>query len=164
VAAGNRNNNPKLRERLSERLSRMSSSFSTSNFRMSMVSVAGSSNSADNTNDANDANAKNANANKGIQQDAAAAAAVASAAFSISRSEQDPEASIPSSETIKGSDNGNTYNNNTNNNNDDRRTSFNIFDGTAPSSNFSEFVFDGDSDDEENDFAESQHWAGCQNA
>ena len=77
------------------------------------------------------------------------AAAVASAAFSISRCERDPEASIPSSYTIKGSDNGNNNNNtnNNNNNNDDRRrhTSFNIFDGTAPSSRFSEFVFDGDS-------------------
>lgn len=43
------------------------------------------------------------------------------------------------------------------------RPSFNIFDGKGANGRFSDFIFDGDSDDEENDAAESMHWAGCQN-
>jgi len=43
-----------------------------------------------------------------------------------------------------------------------RRSSFNIFDGTASSGMFAAFVFDGDSDDEEKDMAESKQWANCQ--
>ena len=42
------------------------------------------------------------------------------------------------------------------------RFSFNIFDGTASSGKFAAFVFDGDSDDEEADMAETRRWAGCQ--
>lgn len=44
-----------------------------------------------------------------------------------------------------------------------QRFSFNIFDGTASSGMFSDFVFEGDSDDEEKDAAESNHWEHCQN-
>jgi hypothetical protein len=45
-----------------------------------------------------------------------------------------------------------------------KRYSFNIFDGTAPANGrFSDFVFDGDDDDEEYDEKESEYWAGCQN-
>jgi len=48
-----------------------------------------------------------------------------------------------------------------------RKYSFNIFDGTnvagASTGPFSEFIFDGDSDDAANDEAESKFWAGCQN-
>ena len=43
-----------------------------------------------------------------------------------------------------------------------RRFSFNIFDGTASSGMFSSFVFDGDSEDEEKDAAESKQWESCQ--
>lgn len=45
-----------------------------------------------------------------------------------------------------------------------RRYSFNIFDGKKPagSSAFSEFVFDGDEEDLENDEAESRLWESCQ--
>jgi len=43
-----------------------------------------------------------------------------------------------------------------------RRFSFNIFDGTASSGMFSSFVFDGDSEDEEKDMAESKLWESCQ--
>ena len=48
-----------------------------------------------------------------------------------------------------------------------RKYSFNIFDGTnvagASTGPFSDFIFDGDSDDAANDEAESNYWAGCQN-
>ncbi len=41
--------------------------------------------------------------------------------------------------------------------------SFNIFDGTAPSqSQWTEFIFEGDESDEENDREETRYWAGCQ--
>jgi len=44
------------------------------------------------------------------------------------------------------------------------RFSFNIFDGTAPANGrLSEFVFDGDDEDEINDEKESEYWSGCQN-
>jgi len=43
-----------------------------------------------------------------------------------------------------------------------RRISFNIFDGTASAGDFSSFIFDGDSDDEEKDQAESKQWDMCQ--
>jgi len=44
------------------------------------------------------------------------------------------------------------------------RCSFNIFDGTAASSGkFAAFVFDGDSEDEAKDMAETGHWESCQN-
>lgn len=43
-----------------------------------------------------------------------------------------------------------------------KRFSFNIFDGTASSGMFAAFVFEGDSDDEEKDAAESRKWAECQ--
>lgn len=43
-----------------------------------------------------------------------------------------------------------------------KRFSFNIFDGTASSGMFSDFVFEGDSDDEEKDLAESKQWEHCQ--
>jgi len=45
-----------------------------------------------------------------------------------------------------------------------KRFSFNIFDGTASSGPgmFSNFVFDGDSEDEEKDLAESKQWENCQ--
>eukprot|EP00536_Pseudo-nitzschia_multiseries_P018866 jgi/Psemu1/265082/estExt_Genewise1Plus.C_32760001 len=42
------------------------------------------------------------------------------------------------------------------------RVSFNIFDGTNSSDAFRDFIFDGDSDDEENDMHESKYWSGCQ--
>lgn len=43
------------------------------------------------------------------------------------------------------------------------RFSFNIFDGTASSGGkFAAFVFEGDSDDEESDMAETRKWSGCQ--
>ena len=42
---------------------------------------------------------------------------------------------------------------------------FNIFDGTAPAnSRYSEFIFDGDDEDEENDLESSEYWSECQNA
>jgi len=44
-----------------------------------------------------------------------------------------------------------------------KRFSFNIFDGTASSGMFSAFVFEGDSDDEEKDAAETKQWSECQN-
>lgn len=44
-----------------------------------------------------------------------------------------------------------------------QRFSFNIFDGTASSGKYAAFIFDGDSEDEEKDGAESRLWAGCQN-
>jgi len=43
-----------------------------------------------------------------------------------------------------------------------KRFSFNIFDGTASSGMFSAFIFEGDSEDEEKDAAESRHWNNCQ--
>lgn len=43
-----------------------------------------------------------------------------------------------------------------------KRFSFNIFDGTASSGMFAAFVFEGDSDDEEKDAAESRQWEHCQ--
>lgn len=43
-----------------------------------------------------------------------------------------------------------------------KRFSFNIFDGTKSSGYFSAFVFDGDSDDEAKDAAESKLWEDCQ--
>jgi len=43
-----------------------------------------------------------------------------------------------------------------------KRFSFNIFDGTASSGMFAGFVFEGDSDDEEKDAAESKQWEHCQ--
>merc|ERR1740130_1768938 len=44
------------------------------------------------------------------------------------------------------------------------RFSFNIFDGTAPANGrLSNFVFDGDDEDEINDEKESEYWSGCQN-
>mmetsp|Transcript_25812 Transcript_25812/g.60774 ORF Transcript_25812/g.60774 Transcript_25812/m.60774 type:complete len:622 (+) Transcript_25812:569-2434(+) len=43
------------------------------------------------------------------------------------------------------------------------RYTFNIFDGTAPSNgHFSEFLFAGDDDDEEQDQFESKYWSSCQ--
>jgi len=43
------------------------------------------------------------------------------------------------------------------------RFSFNIFDGTVSSGGkFAAFVFEGDSDDEEDDVAETRMWSGCQ--
>eukprot|EP00537_Pseudo-nitzschia_pungens_P000397 CAMPEP_0172359642 /NCGR_PEP_ID=MMETSP1060-20121228/3832_1 /TAXON_ID=37318 /ORGANISM="Pseudo-nitzschia pungens, Strain cf. cingulata" /LENGTH=467 /DNA_ID=CAMNT_0013081403 /DNA_START=83 /DNA_END=1486 /DNA_ORIENTATION=- len=45
----------------------------------------------------------------------------------------------------------------------ERRYSFNIFDGTNASTQMSEFVFAGDSDDEEADKHESIHWHSVQN-
>jgi len=44
-----------------------------------------------------------------------------------------------------------------------QRFSFNIFDGTASAGKFAAFIFDGDSEDEEKDLAETEQWAGCQN-
>lgn len=44
-----------------------------------------------------------------------------------------------------------------------KRFSFNIFDGTASSGMFSAFVFEGDSEDEDLDAAESRQWEHCQN-
>ena len=43
-----------------------------------------------------------------------------------------------------------------------KRFSFNIFDGTHSSGYFSAFVFEGDSDDEEKDAAETKQWEQCQ--
>lgn len=43
-----------------------------------------------------------------------------------------------------------------------KRFSFNIFDGTASSGMFSAFIFEGDSEDEEKDAAESRQWEHCQ--
>ena len=43
-----------------------------------------------------------------------------------------------------------------------KRFSFNIFDGTASSGLYADFVFDGDSEDEEKDAAESKLWEACQ--
>jgi len=43
-----------------------------------------------------------------------------------------------------------------------KRFSFKIFDGTVTSGMFSAFVFDGDSEDEEKDTAESKQWENCQ--
>ena len=50
------------------------------------------------------------------------------------------------------------------NNSSSGEFSFNIFDGTAPvNSQYSEFIFDGDDDDEENDKLSTKYWDGCQN-
>ena len=40
--------------------------------------------------------------------------------------------------------------------------SFNIFDGTGASGAFAEFIHDGDSDDENEDNAQTDHWAAVQ--
>ena len=42
------------------------------------------------------------------------------------------------------------------------RYSFNIFDGTNAVGNFADFVFEGDSEDEERDEAESVRWVAIQ--
>ena len=39
---------------------------------------------------------------------------------------------------------------------------FNIFDGTNATGEFADFVFDGDSDDENADFQETQRWEAAQ--
>ena len=43
-----------------------------------------------------------------------------------------------------------------------KRFSFNIFDGTASAGMFADFVFEGDSEDEEKDQKESSLWEDCQ--
>jgi len=84
--------------------------------------------------------------------------------------------------SVPNDDNGNRRrsasptNNNNNNSNSGRRSnsrrrskskkpprnSFNIFDGTNASGNFSQFIFDGDSDDERNDNYETRKWNTAQ--
>lgn len=45
----------------------------------------------------------------------------------------------------------------------DRSISFNIFDGTNPNGDFAEFIFEGDSEDEEVDRKETAQWSAIQN-
>ena len=45
----------------------------------------------------------------------------------------------------------------------DRSISFNIFDGTNPNGDFAEFIFEGDSEDEEIDRKETAQWSAIQN-